>query len=1080
MKKYLILVGFLILNFSISKAQSINDLGLEQNLFSGWNLYTGSCCPINTTTQGLVANRHSITSGITIDSFGNFPIVCPQGGNHSLKLGNDSAGNQAESAIFTYNVNANNYHLTLAYAAVLQLASHSANTSSRFYFSVKDKFGTEIFNSTQCSYCNASPYPNVGLLTSTKDTSVKYLPWTFQNINLRKFIGDHVSIEVYSADDSLGNEFGYGYFDLVGTGDLNPKEVYCQGNSSLTLYAPQNYNYSWYYAQTGAFRGSNNPLNILNLNLGDSFDMVISPINIGQGIADTIRYNLSLYQYPKPYGGFTATPNCANALANFNDTTSLFNKVANILWNFGDALSGINNQSSLRSPSHLFSGAGNYTITETITNTYGCVASYTKSITIQNPPIVNAGNDDSVCALQPIILGGVNTASGGSGNYSYNWQSTASILNNSISNPTGLFNVSASAIVTVTDLTTNCAASDTVNIILKNNCVNHPPAANNDTFYISNVQSKTFDVLQNDIDIDGSNTTQGNLSSSFITVFSLPLHGTFQIIGSTRIQYTPAIGFVGNDSITYQINDGASQNSISNIATVVFHVINKVNIQSSLSIAYCKGNSGALATSPIIGGSGKIGYIWSPNNFLSCNDCSNPIFTSPNNAVYYLSVFDSLTNETDVDSLNVNVNYAKVNLGNDTATTYSSSSILLNAINQGSSAIINYNWSPIGSCNNCSNPTYSLTSTTKISVSINDINGCTATDTVEILACSNDCVWPGNTNNDTLINHLDLFNIGLGYGDSGFSRLLQSNVYDGYPAKNWTNNINNGPNEKYADCNGDGIINIDDVTSILQNYSPNNVVINTPQTPNDLPLLINMPAGPFQDGSHFNCDLSLGTNSIQGDSIYGVAFTFNFDPLVIDTNTISFLTFNNWMYAANNDYLDIQRNYKSKGKYEVSVVRKNHIGKSGFGSFGGMAIDIITGNVIGRLNSTKNYKLKCFVNNVRVINANGQIVASHGSADSTVIEYTPKGIDEANVSSLISLSPNPAETNVNIKCNGNLYIKKIRIINMLGENINELQFENTTSQKQINIPLQNLAKGVYLIGIETNKGTTIKRLVVSK
>ncbi|MFM2049393.1 MAG: hypothetical protein RI955_1941, partial [Bacteroidota bacterium] len=132
MKKYLLFIGVLVLGITASKAQPLQTLGFENNSFAGWNCYVGNCCPINTTTLGIVANRHGITSGTAIDSFGNFPMVCPNGGLHSFKLGNDSAGAQAEKATFNYFVDTNAYYLTIAYAAVLKLAGHSASTSSRF------------------------------------------------------------------------------------------------------------------------------------------------------------------------------------------------------------------------------------------------------------------------------------------------------------------------------------------------------------------------------------------------------------------------------------------------------------------------------------------------------------------------------------------------------------------------------------------------------------------------------------------------------------------------------------------------------------------------------------------------------------------------------------------------------------------------------------------------------------------------------------------------------------------------------------------------------------------------------------
>jgi hypothetical protein len=1065
----------------ISYAQPLQTLGVESNSLMGWNCYTGSCCPINSSVLGVVANRHSITSGNAIDSFGGFPIVCPTGGLYSLKLGNDSAGAQAERAEFNYFVDTTSYYLTVAYASVVKLVGHSAATSSRFYFRVKDAQGNDIFNSNQCKYCNATPYPN-GLQTSNKDTLVKYLPWTSQILNLRKYVGKTVTFEIVAGDDSLGNDFGYGYFDLISSGILAPTEVYCSGNNSLTLYAPANFSYSWYYAQNNSFWGSNAPLTVTNLVLGDSFDVVLNPTILGTGISDTIRYFLKLDQHPIPHGGFYNSALCSNTSIQFIDTAIYNQNLLNVVWNFGD-INSPNNQSTLFSPTHHFTSSGNYTITQNVTSSYGCSNSFVKTINVYPPPIVQAGFDDSVCIAQPLQLGGTPTALSGSGTYIYQWVSNASLSSTSIANPTAWFNVGSSAIVTVTDAISNCSASDTIQITIANNCANNAPIANADIYYLSAPQIKIFDILQNDIDNDGANLQQGNLTTSTITILQNAKHGSVNLIASnTKIQFKANGGFIGLDTISYRIDDGASQNNLSNVAIVVIHISDTLKISISDTLKTCYG----INANPIIAYSGgsspaNFKYNWSPNTALTCAACSNPIFHPITTTTFYVTLTDTLTNNIINDSFLVIVNRAVVALGNDTFVTYNQTNIQLIAQNLGNSFITQYNWSPAATCGNCANPIMSFNTTTQVDISVTDVNGCIAKDSMKVTACANDCVWPGDANEDLTANNFDIFNVGLGYGYTDANRFITSNIWDGYPSVNWADTVANGLNAKYADCDGDGIINDNDVVAIDLNYSKNHLRLGGSKSPNALPLNINLPSGPFQNLSHFNCDISLGTSAIPGDSIYGVAFTFNFDPLVVDTNTIQFTAFNNWLFAHNGDNLEVQKNFKSAGKVEIGLVRKDRVGKSGFGSFGGMSIDIITGNIAGRTNGyLKNYILKCSVDNIKIIDFRGKEIESVGGFDSTVIEYQANGINELDWNNKISVLPNPAKNQFNIVATNDVFIKQIRIVNVLGENINQLQFGNSTSQKQISIPLENYTNGVYLIGIETNKGTTVKRLVVEK
>ncbi|MFM2226109.1 MAG: hypothetical protein RJA07_2311 [Bacteroidota bacterium] len=1082
MKKYLLFIGVLILGITALKAQPLQTLGFENNSFVGWNCYVGNCCPINTNILGVVANRHSITSGTAIDSFGNFPMVCPNGGLHSFKLGNDSAGAQAEKATFNYFVDTNAYYLTVAYAAVLKLAGHTASTSSRFYFRVKDNLGNDIFNSSQCAYCNANPYPS-NLQISTKDTSVKYLPWTNQILNLHNYVGKTVTFEIISGDDSSGNEFGYGYFDVISSGNLEPKEVYCMGNNALTLNAPANYSYSWYYAKTGAFRGSNAPLTVSNLILGDSFDIVLNPLAIGNGIVDTVRYYLKLIPHPIPHGGFTTSALCSNQAIQFTDTANYNQNLLNVIWNFGD-INSPNNQSTLFSPNHQFSAAGNFTIVQTVTNNFGCSNAFVNTINVYSPPIANAGADDSVCIVQAKILGANPTATNGSGNYSYSWASNGSISQTNIANPTAWFNVASNAIVTVVDNVSHCSSSDTIYISLANNCFNHAPIANDDTFYITAPQTKIFDVLLNDIDNDGANLLQGNLTTSVLSLMQMPIHGTAQLVaGNTKILYKPNGAYVGADTIKYTLNDGATQNNISNMANIVIHVSDTLKIVLPSSISLCLGNNITPANFSYIGGSSASNFLysWQPTQSITCTTCATPNFHPTATTTYTISVTDTLTKNVVIDSLIIIVNKAAISLGNDTFITFNHPTLQLAATNLGNSAIQFYSWSPAASCGNCASSSFTFSNTTLVTITTTDFNNCIASDSVLVTACSNNCVWPGDADEDLTANNFDIFNVGLGYRYVGNNRFIAATNWDGFPCNDWVDTVANGLNAKFADCNGDGIIDDSDVNAIDINYSKNHLRLGGSKSPKALPLVINLPAGPFQNLSHFNCDIALGTSVIKGDSIYGVAFTFNFDPLVVDTNTIQFNAFNNWMFAHNGDNLEIQKNFKSAGKVEIGLVRKNHIGKSGFGSIGGMSIDIVTGNIAGKINGyMKNYILKCSVDNIRVIDFHGKIIQSVGSSDSTYIEYKPNGINELEWSNNIALLPNPAHTNFSIIATGDIFIKQIRIVNLLGENMHQLEFGNSTAQKQINIPLQNFAQGVYMIGIETNKGTTIKRLVVER
>src|SRR5688572_1123049 len=68
-----------------------SNLDFELGDFTGWQCRTGVLASNGDTTwtlSGPIPNRHTIVSAGGFDPYGNFPEICPNGSNYSVKLGN--------------------------------------------------------------------------------------------------------------------------------------------------------------------------------------------------------------------------------------------------------------------------------------------------------------------------------------------------------------------------------------------------------------------------------------------------------------------------------------------------------------------------------------------------------------------------------------------------------------------------------------------------------------------------------------------------------------------------------------------------------------------------------------------------------------------------------------------------------------------------------------------------------------------------------------------------------------------------------------------------------------------------------
>jgi PKD repeat protein len=104
-----------------------------------------------------------------------------------------------------------------------------------------------------------------------------------------------------------------------------------------------------------------------------------------------------------PLAGFSYGNTCLASPVNFTDltTTNGGTNLVSWLWNFGDPLSGANNTSILQNPSHLFSGAGTFTINLQVTNANGCLDTTLKIITVLPSPTVEFGYGSPSCLRSP-------------------------------------------------------------------------------------------------------------------------------------------------------------------------------------------------------------------------------------------------------------------------------------------------------------------------------------------------------------------------------------------------------------------------------------------------------------------------------------------------------------------------------------------------------------------------------------------------------------------------------------------------------------------------------------------------------
>jgi len=114
--------------------------------------------------------------------------------------------------------------------------------------------------------------------------------------------------------------------------------------------------------------------------------------------------------YTLPGVDFTATGSCVGSPVMFTPDPAVTNINAVAMWNwtFGDGMS-----SSMQNPQHVYALAASYVVTLTITDTSGCSASVSHSITINPLPISAFSFPPGSCAGSPVVFTNLSTTSSG-------------------------------------------------------------------------------------------------------------------------------------------------------------------------------------------------------------------------------------------------------------------------------------------------------------------------------------------------------------------------------------------------------------------------------------------------------------------------------------------------------------------------------------------------------------------------------------------------------------------------------------------------------------------------------------------
>ena len=208
-------------------------------------------------------------------------------------------------------------------------------------------------------------------------------------------------------------------------------------------------------------------------------------------------------------------------------------------------------------------------------------------------------------------------------------------------------------------------------------------------------------------------------------------------------------------------------------------------------------------------------------------------------------------------------------------------------------------------------------------------------------ACpTDDCVWPGDTNNDGVVDVRDLLPIGQAMGQAGTPRLSAAPLaWGGQDSEDWDRHLN-GLDLKHVDANGDQVISHLDTQVVMRNLGLGHRLQAEATTFTTFELSLTGPVD-VAPGDLVELDIVAGNSAIIVEDVYGFHFPFVYDTTAVEGGSVQVEFGEDSWISYDSPIISVTRNDTTTGVINTAVTRTNGQNTSGFGLVGTLSAIIV-------------------------------------------------------------------------------------------------------------------------------------------
>lgn len=326
-----------------------------------------------------------------------------------------------------------------------------------------------------------------------------------------------------------------------------------------------------------------------------------------------------------------------------------------------------------------------------------------------------------------------------------------------------------------------------------------------------------------------------------------------------------------------------------------------------------------------------------------------------------------------------------------------------------------------------------------------------------------DCIWPGDANADGKIYVDDLLDLGYHIGEVGNAR-PEGEAWIGQFGEDW-NHQQSGSlvNPKYADGNGDGIVNPDDLALLDANYDRyHNLVAQEVLAVKEYPFYIIPHTTDVSQGDWLGLDIVLGDANHPVTDVHGISYTLNVAPGLMNSESVEVVFHDEVWFGYNSPTLNLDK-VPEDGRIDIGTTRTTGITVSGDGLLQEVGF-IIEEDVYGLRPENKVLAMNISVTNIVMTDINGQKYQLPNASTSINLHLDNQVVDSVNP---IKLYPNPTSNQLNIEWKGEGNMTNLLLMDITGQVVQSISLDT----RHHTLDVQGLSSGMYILQARNQSGT---------